>query len=106
MPLFQANRCALRYAIIFLVLISHQALALSKLDSLEIALNSASNDSVRIAALINLADFYFEYNYELCVQYGERALALSVQTGANWGRGRAHLMLGNVHWSHSYYDRC
>ena len=73
-----------------------------KLDSLQLALQNAANDTIRMDVYYNLALYYLETNRDSAVYYDNKSIALAKQLGLKMNeaaalsdKGYALIGLGN-----------
>jgi len=67
-----------------------------KVDSLLYKFETSLDDSVRIASLIEIANYYTSTNLSLSFQYADQALEIAEQSGNNQFHSQALMAIGNI----------
>jgi len=91
-----------------LLLLLHQSLCLfaqeqHAVDSIQNLIKSTHNDTIKIAALIQLSNQYEQGNSKQAFDYGLQALSLATQLNYPKKIGSAHNNLGDLYWYKSNY---
>ncbi len=93
------------FAIFYLCAITCFAQEDTQLDSLQVALRNAPQDSTRIDALHDLWRYFLSYQPDKSIEYAEEIVAFSKQIDFQNGLGRGYLYLGVVASQQSDFEK-
>lgn len=94
MNLFIPNLNMRSLVVLLLLTFTAQAQDQVKLDSLELQLRNAENDTSKINSLLEISRYYFTYNYALAAEYGQQALDFSRKKKLEAFEAKANRLLG------------